>query len=112
MDLRWKIYFWLYVIIFAIDLFAILPSAGTLAIPQWIGIVEGVLILLGTYSYAFKKHIFNSKIWKVVLGYMVVVWILGSVYSFVNVRLEAAIFSILIALPGFYAIYHLSEKKK
>ena len=121
----WKVYFWIYLSLIIADIVAVFPRIEVFTFANWEGIAEGILLLLGTYSYIFKKHVFKPQVWKIIFWYMVIVWILGFIYAFgtdlgplnilygtnISVNLGAAFLAVVFVLPGLYAIYQLSQKK-
>lgn len=121
----WKIYFWIYLTLTIAGLLTTLPKLAMLTFANWEGMAEGLLGLIGTYSYAFKRYVFSQKAWKIILWYFVAVWILGLLYSLgielgplnilfqttSNIDVAVVVFLIILALPGLYAIYKLSGVK-
>lgn len=121
----WKIYFWGYLVLTVLGVLLMLKSIQTLTFANWEGIIEGVILLVGVYSYTFKRHIFKLHIWKMIFWYLAVVWAVAILYSLgfsigafdiffktnYPINTGVVVFSIILALPGLFAIFLLSEKK-
>ncbi len=95
------------------------------------GLIESILVIIGIYSFTFQKSFFPSKNWFIIFWYLVVVWSLDLIYYSLGINfgpleaifkltivsggttemILAVAFSILLSLPGLFAIYKLSSKK-
>ncbi len=119
----WKIYFWIQFITTLITVLVILPNISDISIV--LGVILNIAILIGTYSFVYKKMIGVSHIWKAFLILAVFFWTFGIIYTLSDnfrqmfgdseaININSKIYEIvgvLLNLPAFYAIYRISFKK-
>ena len=126
MNIGWKIYFWIYLILSLLGIFALLKYAP-LRLFDFIGILLSVVLTLATYSYVFKKKILPANNWKILLWIVLFLFIeemvelfilpkdfLVNLFPFLQenipVTAEQGLLSWLLSFPGIYAIYKLASK--
>ena len=122
----WKIYFWIYLIVSVISLFALLQYAP-FGLFEILGLLLSVVLLLAIYAYVFKKNILQTSHWKILFWIVIFLFVEEMLELFVlpkdfvanfapflksNIPLNAGerLFSWLVSLPGVYAIYKLGQK--
>lgn len=122
----WKIYFWIYLILSAVGIFALLQYTP-FGLVDILGLLLSVVLLLTTYTYVFKKNILQAGHWKILFWIVIFLFVEEMFDLFVlpkdfvvnlapflksNVPLNAGerLFSWLFSLPGVYAIYKLGKK--
>lgn len=127
-NMHWlKIYFWFYLIyslLALIGLIAIIlhltPTSST-ALRFDLDIGEcylQLILLLGLFSFVYKKKLWAKKYWLIFFYMTVILWIFPEiVWSFgdINAQLTFSdiilnIFAGILDLPSFYAIYKLGKR--
>ena len=122
----WKIYFWIYLIISVISVFALLEYAP-FGLADILGLLLNIVVLLAIYAYVFKKNVLQAGHWKILFWIVIFFFVEEMLELFVlpkdfvanlipflksNVPLSTGerLFSWLVSLPGVYAIYKLGQK--
>lgn len=122
----WKIYFWILLALSVIGSVGALDKISFFNLAEWRGIIENILVIIGVYSFVFKKNIIASKHWSLIFWYLVIAWSLDVIHSFgisfgqldiifkmtvIDGGFLTVVSSILLTIPGLYAIYKLSLQK-
>jgi len=122
----WKIYFWIYLILSVVGIFALLQHTP-LGLVDILGLLLSIVLLLAIYAYAFKKNILQVSYWKILFWIVIFLFVEEMLELFVlpkdfisnlipflknNVPLNAGerLFSSLFSLPNVYVIYKLGQK--
>lgn len=116
-----KIYFY---ILFVSNVFGMYYTSivGGVNLGFLIQLVVVVLLMLGLYSYTFKKHIFEAKNWRIIF-YLI---LLNILYGAIKSLMEGSIYTsfglqelflgflgfLILAFPSYYSIYHLGFSQK
>lgn len=116
----WKFYFWLLLVGYIISLFILLSELGyfisnfTSFFITLLHLVIQAVLLIGVYSYAYRKKIFDKLFWKlffivIIIHYSVIILnnIITSSYKNFSEILEDVPFFAL----NLFVIYLLSFKK-
>lgn len=123
----WKIYFWIYLILNVIGVFALLQYAP-FGIVDVIGISLSIILQLAAYAYVFKKNVLKINHWKILFLIVLFLFVEEMLELFVlpkdfvvnfapflksNILANPGerLFSWLISLPAVYAIYKLGQKQ-
>ncbi len=119
--MKWKIYFWIYLLISLGGLILVIPHLFEPSFELYEGTIENIILVLGTWSYAYNKNIFHSAIWKYAFTIILIIWLLqlfvavtGIEFLFFtksNFLSGQIIFSIAISVPALIAIYRLGKGK-
>lgn len=122
----WKIYFWIYLILSVVGIFALLQYTP-FGLVDILGLLSSVVLPLAIYAYVFKKNILQAGHWKILFWIVIFFFVEEMLELFVlpkdfvanlapflksNVPSSAGerLFSWLFSLPGVYAIYKLGQK--
>jgi hypothetical protein len=133
MNIAWKIYFWIYASISLLGTIMLYGSGPLLNLYTILSELLNVVIIVGTYSYVYKKNLLPKIFWFVIFWVFLV---LSSIYSFLSeftflksyisiqvpeyldyqlpqdvLTLENFLIGLVISLPSFIAIYRLSKDK-
>jgi hypothetical protein len=117
--MKWKIYFWIYLIICCLGLIALIPLLSKPTFELFEGAVENIILVLALWSYTYSKKVFKPMIWKIMFTVIVVDWALQLVVILTKVpflnffhsdfALDAIIFSIVFSIPCMIAMYRLGK---
>lgn len=129
----WKIYFWLIAAITTIGVIALFfgfegITISSLSIGDWISVVFEISLLVGTYTYTFKKKIWSAQAWKAIFWIYIVLLVLSLIDIFIaGGKIEEALpflkssisrstddvlWGMIYVLPALYAIYKLGHDNK
>lgn len=106
----------------------LLGSLSEFSVGDWIGfIILEPLAILGLYLFAYKKKAFSASFWQITFWVFVVSDIISALdATLLNQAISRAVpflnsnviesnmeilFSIILTIPAFYAIYKLGYKK-
>ena len=124
----WKIYFWFITIISIIGL-----AFGYGKLDYWnfaalLEVSSSIFAIIGLYSYVYRKHIFQTIVWRVLFLLSIISIVLSFLFSFTvlkNTTLPTwlisgvdqgggvgLIFGTVLAIPLYYALYKLSQGKQ
>ena len=125
--LWWKIYFGIYALLTVVGTIALLASLGRFTWVDYISIVCNYLLVIGLYSYTFKKRIFTPDTWRYLFIINVLFYLLSLIQmygptpiaSMINSYLPSSIeadpstqiFVLLFTIPSLYAIYSLQSSQ-
>lgn len=122
----WKLYFWIYGILTIIGLLVMIPMISSLNFVSYLGIVEGILLILATYEFIYKKVLLAPNIWRVIFFILIAWWTLQILVALLNITslnflltnvsgstdgLRVGIFSIIFSIPAMIAMYRISKGK-
>lgn len=120
----WKIYAWIYVVITAVGSLFLIPTIGFWNFAVWEGVIEGLLLALGVFVFAYKKELFNKKAWKFIFIAILLFWVAGVVSYVTNVQflnflkvnviehgIGTVLFAIVVSIPALIAIYRMGFRK-
>lgn len=131
----WKTYFWINLVAFFSTQILILSKTSDPKIGDLVSLIVYGLVILGLYSYSFKKRVFPNIFWSrffwFYLVYIVILQIypyspLDNLLKYTNIftplsdqyktsliaNLMVYILASPIIFPGFYALYKLGTGKK
>ncbi len=121
----WKIYAWIYVVITVVGFLFLIPAISSWNFASWEGIIEGILLAIGVFVFAYKKQMFNKAAWKFIFIAILLVWVADIIFYVANIQflrfLEVnafehgvgeVLFSIIVSIPALVAIYKLSFQKE
>ncbi|MEX0616754.1 MAG: hypothetical protein WD231_03020 [Candidatus Woykebacteria bacterium] len=120
----WKIYAWIYVLVILAGSLLLVPTIGSWNLASWEGAIESILLAIGVFVFAYKKELFNRKIWKFIFIIILAIWIgdivfyttklsyLGFLETSIPASTSEALFSILFSVPALVAIYKMGFTKK
>ncbi len=124
----WKIYAWIYIVIVAVGTLALVPTIGSWGFASWEGVIEGLLLAIGVFVFAYKKELFNKTAWKVIFIAILFFWVAGIIsyttnvqfLNFLKVNVNAlgehgigtVLFTIIISIPALLAIYKIGFRKE
>lgn len=123
----WKSYYYIYLILTVLGMFILLPQLSSLNFAGWESIIESILLVLGTYSFVYKRSMFSKKIWASTFIVLLIIWFLQLIFyansfptitpmlSFLKTSYpqnygELA-FSIFLSIPALVAIYKIGFNK-
>jgi len=122
----WKIYFWIYAVLSAIGLLVLLPQLSTFNFATYEGLLESILLVIGTYTFIYKKHIIPN-IWKIIFFLMLIVWAIQLIYysnaipsitpylrffeTSISQGYGTVVFTMIISIPAIFAVYKLGFSK-
>jgi hypothetical protein len=117
--MRWKIYFWILAIIAGWNVIMLIGQILAWQVSGVYKILVSVIYALATYSYAYKKHIFSQRHWKVwlVIVLSTLVLVLSPLFISGNTLDSLTIITLIIGiivfqLPAWYCIYRLGFGNK
>lgn len=121
----WKVYFWIFTVLSVIGIVFGYGSLSSWAFVELLEVTTGILSILCLYSFVFKKRIFDTQVWQVILLVSVIGFILEMLYKFTPFNLLSSILesrqatngqdvllATLISLPAYYANYQLAYPQK
>lgn len=120
----WKIYFYIYLVLTLLSVVILLPSISSWKFSIYESVIESIFLLIGLYSYIFRKKLFSKKSWQYIFCGILIIWILDTIRSFTNLPILAFLdnysdwnaqevfFSIIISIPALVSIYRLGFPKK
>lgn len=133
MNLAWKIYFWIYLVLLVPSLAIIYSGVGLLNLASFYEILMSISILLGLYCYVFNKKIAPKIFWIFTFWYIIVIdTSYRFLYNFTILKpyldisvpqifvsqispqintIENFIVGIFVAFPAYLASYRLSKDK-
>lgn len=119
----WKVYFWIYLVLMVIGLFAL--TGSSLKPIEIFSVAFELLGLFAVYSYVFHKQTLNQKAWQIIFWIQVVLFIYSflALYGLLDSLVEnfeflqgsveiskgSQLFALLFELPALYAMYLLSK---
>lgn len=131
----WKTYFWINLVAFFSTQILILSKTSDPKIGDLVSLIVYGLVILGLYSYSFKKRVFPNIFWSRFFWFYLVYIVILQIYPYSpldNLLKYTIIFTPLsdqyktslianlmvyilaspIIFPGFYALYKLGTGKK
>lgn len=127
----WKIYFWIIATLMGLGYFFILMSEPTLTPRDILQLGGEILIMIGLYSYVFKKETFPQVFWKYFFWIWIVIdTIIAFIYRYTELRdnpvmqllykssesfdasIFAYLFGLILYIPALYALYRLAYPLK
>jgi len=114
----WKTYFWILAIIAGWNVIMLIGQILAWQVSGVYKILVSVIYALATYSYAYKKHIFSQRHWKVwfIIVLSTLFLLLSPLFIFDN-NLDPVIIIMLFVgiivfqFPALYCIYRLGFGK-
>lgn len=119
----WQAYLWVYTILSALGLLTLLPQVPLFNFVAWEGLLESLVVIIGTYSFAYKKRILPSNAWRILFILISCIWVAQFIYysnifpaarptlQFLEMYPQQGaveiILSILLSLPALFALYKL-----
>lgn len=112
--MKWKIYAWLIGILF-FSLHITDPEISQLSDIEKLRKIISIILILGTFCYAYQKAVLNKKFWNVLFIIAVIdeLWAvveLKSKYGFNSEFVLIFIINSALILPSFIAVYRYSFK--
>ena len=123
----WKIYAWIYVVIIGVGTLVLISKIGSWDFASWEGTIEGLLLAIGAFVFAYKKQLFNEVAWKVIFIAILFFWVAGIISYTTNVQflnflkvntdvlgehgIGAVLFTIIVSIPALIAIYKMGFRK-
>ncbi|KKU04602.1 MAG: hypothetical protein UY61_C0038G0003 [Candidatus Adlerbacteria bacterium GW2011_GWC1_50_9] len=121
----WKIYTVIYLLLIIVGTLFVVPSIGSWNFASWEGVIEGVLLAIGAFAFAYKKEWFNKETWKFIFIGILLVWIADIIFYTTNLQflnflkpnaiehgVGTVLFSIVISIPALIAIYKTGFPKE
>lgn len=124
----WKAYYYIYLVLTILGLFTLLPKISSFNLATWESIVESIVLVLGTYSFIFKKYVFTNKVWRNIFIFISAIWTLQMIFysnafpaitpmikfvesSYPQNYNDVAL-SIFLSIPALVAIHKIGFNKK
>ena len=123
----WKIYAWIYAVAIATGTLVMIPTMGSWDFASWEGVIEGLLLAIGAFVFAYKKKLFNETAWKVIFIAILFFWVAGIISYTTNVQflnflkinvnvlgehgIGTVLFTIIVSIPALIAIYKMGFGK-
>jgi len=123
----WKIYFWIYTVLTVLGFLFLLPQLPIFNLMDYEGIIEGIFIILGLYSYIYKKKFLSKNNWRAIFYFIAIIWVIQliayanaiplltpyiSIFKLNTISTyNEVIFGVFFSLPALYVIYKLSQEK-
>lgn len=122
----WKIYFWIVITSLVIAFIGYALLIRHLTIRDYADIISGVIDVIGIFAFVYKKNILPSQFWKWYFWINVGVVVFDLLYLYTGmIKLPSMLhshavemdrsgfgFGIIFAIPYFYALHALGEKRQ